>query len=163
MNARHLPLEQADPGVHILHPGDVVCTERGERLETLLGSCVAVILTDKARTIAAMCHIVHSQPAVSSEASRTASADAAIDAMYRLLMARSLNPRLCLAFVFGGGNMFPQLFKQAHVGEGNSRRVLERLAEDGVRVLLQDLGGNAYRKLSWTIGPELPQVTAVDV
>jgi chemotaxis protein CheD len=45
--------------IYTLHPGDVACGERGDRLETLLGSCVAIILTDPRRTIGAMCHIVH--------------------------------------------------------------------------------------------------------
>ena len=49
--------------VHVLHPGDVACGERGERFETLLGSCVAIVLTDPRRTIGAMCHIVHAMPA----------------------------------------------------------------------------------------------------
>jgi chemotaxis protein CheD len=149
--------------LHTLHPGDVVCAERGDRMETLLGSCIAVILTDRTRTIGAMCHIVHSQPSSNAEANPTAAADAAIDAMYRKLALRSLNPRLCHAFVYGGGNMFPALFTQTHVGEGNARQVLKRLQEDGIRIAIQDLGGNAYRRLSWTIGPELPQVVAVDV
>jgi chemotaxis protein CheD len=60
--------------------------------------------------------------------------------------------------------MFPQLFNQtAHVGERNSRWALDALAEDGVRVLFHDLGGDTYRRLSWTVGPNAPQVTAVPV
>jgi chemotaxis protein CheD len=149
--------------VHTLHPGDVICAERGDRLDTLLGSCVAVVLTDRARTVGAMCHIVHSRPVLREGAIPTASADAAIDALYSLLMDRSLSPRLALAFVYGGGNMFPSVFNQRHVGEDNGQHVLSRLASDGVPVLLQDLGGNAYRRLSWTVGPEPPRVTAVDV
>ena len=31
--------------VTTLHPGDVACAERGERLATLLGSCVAYLLS----------------------------------------------------------------------------------------------------------------------
>lgn len=147
----------------MLHPGDVACAERGDRMETLLGSCVAVILTDRARTIGAMCHIVHSEPSSSDGVNSTASADGAIDAMYEALTMRALNPRLCSALVYGGGNMFPGLFRNGHVGEGNARRVLERLARDGIPVVMQDLGGNAYRRLSWTVGPELPHVAAVDV
>jgi chemotaxis protein CheD len=149
--------------IFTLHPGDIACGERGDRLETLLGSCVAVILTDRQRTIGAMCHIVHSRPAVAGGGNPTASADAAIDAMYLQLMVRSLNPRMCYAFVYGGGNMFPSLFKGTHVGENNGRHVLDRLAFDGVRTIYVDLGGNAYRRLAWTIGPEMPDVTAVDV
>lgn len=148
---------------HVLHPGDVVCAGAGDRLETLLGSCVAVVLTDRSRTVGAMCHIVHSVSVAEGGAVPTAAADAAIDAMYHLLSMRGMNPRLCHAFVYGGGNMFPELFARGHVGEGNARHVLDRLAADGIRVALQDLGGNAYRRLGWTIGPELPQVTAVEV
>ncbi len=156
-NCRCSPLD------HTLHPGDVICAERGDRLYTLLGSCVAVVLTDRARTVGAMCHIVHSQPVVSAGAMPTASADAAIDALYRLLTDRSLNPRLAFALVYGGGNMFPSVFKQKHVGESNGRHVLNRLASDGVCVLVQDLGGNTYRRLNWTVGPDPPHVTAVNV
>jgi chemotaxis protein CheD len=140
-----------------------MCVERGERLYTLLGSCVAVVLTDPARTVGAMCHIVHCNPVASGAGMPTASADAAIDALYDLLMERSLSPRLAVAFVYGGGNMFPSLFKHKHVGESNARHVLDRLAFDGVNVLIQDLGGNTYRRLSWTVGPELPSVAAVEV
>ena len=149
--------------VHTLHPGDVVCAERGDRLDTLLGSCIAVILADRVRTVAAMCHIVHSAPAAHDSVTPTAAADAAIDAMYDQLSMRSLNPRLCHAFVYGGGNMFPALFTTSHVGQGNARRVLQRLEDDGVNIIIRDLGGNAYRRLSWVIGPDMPQVTAVAV
>jgi chemotaxis protein CheD len=161
MKAKHPRSKVVSGAAHTLHPGGVVCADRGDRLETLLGSCVAVVLTDRARTVGAMCHIVHSQPAINIDAIPTASADAAIDAMYRLLMGRSLSPRLCCAFVYGGGNMFPTVFKNKHVGEDNGRYVLDRLAADGVCVVFQDLGGDSYRRLSWTIGHAMPEVTSV--
>lgn len=37
---------QAVERVITLHPGDVVLGTRGDRLQTLLGSCVAIVLTD---------------------------------------------------------------------------------------------------------------------
>ena len=37
----------APPAMQVLHPGDVVLAQRGERLETLLGSCVALILNTR--------------------------------------------------------------------------------------------------------------------
>jgi len=148
---------------YTLHPGDIACADRGDRLETLLGSCIAVVLTDRARTVGAMCHIVYSQPSLGSGGNQTASADGAIDAMFVRLLVRSLNPRLCEAFVYGGGNMFPAVFKKQHVGQSNGRYVLDRLAAEGVRVVFVDIGGNAYRRLSWTIGPDMPAVVAVGV
>lgn len=149
--------------VHTLMPGDVVCADRGERLETLLGSCVAVVLTDRRRTIGAMCHIVHSHSACGATDNPGAFADCAVDTMYRLLRDRGFSPKLCDAFVYGGGNMFPSLVAGPHVGERNGRTVLDRLQLDGVRVIEVDLGGSNYRRVSWNIGPDLPNVTAVAV
>jgi chemotaxis protein CheD len=149
--------------VRVLHPGDVALAERGERLETLLGSCVAIVLTDPRRTLGAMCHIVHSKPATSPAKASAAYADVALDCMYALLRSRGIEPRLCEAYVYGGGNMFPGLFAEGHVGDANARWALDALAHDGVPVLFHDLGGNAYRRLSWAVGPDMPQVTAVAV
>jgi len=145
---------------HTLHPGDVACGVRGDRFETLLGSCVAVVLTDPRRTVGAMCHIVHSTSGSSSTPRDSAWGDVALDLMYEQLRQRGIAPQLCEAYVYGGGNMFPGLFGGAHVGASNARWTLDALAADGVRVLQQDLGGNTYRRLSWTVGPAAPQVTA---
>lgn len=147
----------------VLLPGDVALAERGERLETLLGSCVAVVLTDPRRTLGTMCHIVYTRLAASGSRADTAYADAALDHMYALLQSRGLNPRQCEAYVYGGGNMFPDQFAQGHVGERNAQWVLDALAHDGVPVLHHDVCGNAYRRLSWIVGPDLPQVVAVEV
>jgi chemotaxis protein CheD len=148
---------------HLLHPGDVVCAERGDTLETLLGSCIAVLLSDRKRTVAAMCHIVHCRPSLSASARTTASTDGAIDALYALLQKRALTPRLCDAFVCGGGNMFPGMVSQNPVGTENARCVLQRLAADGVHVERTDIGGNTYRRLRWVVGPESPTIISVDV
>lgn len=147
---------------YLLHPGDVACGTRGDHFTTLLGSCVAVVLTDPKRTVGAMCHIVH--VGEGRDAARNSSyGDAALDSMYALLRGRGIEPRLCEAYVYGGGNMFPGLFTQGHVGSDNARWTLDALSHDGVRVLQQDLGGNRYRKLSWTVGAQAPLVTAVAV
>lgn len=149
--------------IHHLHPGDVACAVRGERFETLLGSCVAIILTDPRRTVGAMCHIVHASPALTAAGDSTAHADTALASMYRQLRSRGIEPGLCEAYVYGGGNMFPALMRGSHVGDRNARWALATLAQDGLAVIGQDLGGCGYRRLGWTVGPRSPQVTTVDV
>jgi chemotaxis protein CheD len=149
--------------VHTLMPGDVICADRDERLETLLGSCVSVVLTDRRRTIGAMCHIVHARPATSPTDKPCAFSGVALDTMYQLLRGRGFSPELCDAYVYGGGNMFPDLVGGCHVGENNARAVLERLQQDRVRVIEVDLGGPNYRRLSWKIGPDHPEVETVAV
>ncbi len=143
-----------------LHPGDVASGTRGDQFDTLLGSCVAVVMTDPRRTVGAMCHIVHAS--TSGESRDSAWGDVALDVMYGQLRARGVMPSLCVAYVYGGGNMFPGLVQgEGHVGSANARWVLEALAADGVTVLHHDLGGAQYRRLRWTVGPGDPEVTAV--
>ncbi|RVT52283.1 chemotaxis protein CheD [Rubrivivax albus] len=147
-----------------LHPGDVRLGQRGDRLGTLLGSCIAVVLTDPRRTVGCMCHIVHAPPARPTGSPRDGAwGDVALDTMYTLLLAHGIVPGLCEAYVYGGGNMFPALVGGPHVGEDNAAWVCTALAETGIRVLHQDLGGRSYRRLSWTVGAEDPVVEAVAV
>jgi chemotaxis protein CheD len=148
------------PQTHLLHPGDVVCGERGDRLETLLGSCVAVILTDPRRTVGAMCHIVHPGGHARGD---TAFGEAALLQMQALLMARAITPALCQAWVLGGGNMFPDRYDHAHVGQANARWAMQALHDRGMCVIGQDLGGNRYRRVRWTVGDDEPQVSAVEM
>lgn len=157
-------LEAVGSVQHTLHPGDVACGARGDRFNTLLGSCIAVVLTDPRRTVGAMCHIVHSTPGNGTEPRDSAFGDVALGLMYELLSKRGISPHLCEAYVYGGGNMFPSLFGDGtHVGANNARWTLDALALDGVRVLYSDIGGNTYRKLSWTVGPDAPLALAVEV
>jgi chemotaxis protein CheD len=150
--------------VHTLHPGDVAVGCVGDRMETLLGSCVAIVLTDPRRTVGAMCHIVHAPSTTNTNASG-AYADVALDSMYALLRRHGITPRLCEAYVFGGGNMFPTLdiAPGTSVGDDNGRWVLDALAAEGIRILQNDLGGSVYRRLSWTVGRDAPHVVAVQV
>ena len=146
-----------------LHPGDVACGERGDRLETLLGSCVAILLTDPRRTLGAMCHVVHASPAPASAPHDTAYAEPALASMYRLLQGRGIVPSMCEAYVYGGGNMFPDLVGDRHVGSSNAGWALMALARDRIRVIHHDLGGCGYRRVAWTVGPGAPAVRTVPV
>lgn len=148
--------------VQVLHPGDVAVGFRGDRMETLLGSCVAIILTDPKRTIGAMCHIVHSGSSAQA-GDNTAHAEPALEAMFALLRKHGVNPLLCEAYLYGGGNMFPALFREAHVGENNSQWALDALHECGIPLINHDVGGTTYRRIRWTVGPAAPEIHAVEV
>ncbi len=162
VSARPVALRAESPG-QVLHPGDVVYAGCGERLQTLLGSCVAIILTDPRRTVATMCHVVHAGQPGQRSAQDSAYGEVALAAMARLLRSRGITPGLCEAYVMGGGNMFPRQFNLAHVGLQNARWALAALARDGLRVVLADLGGATYRRVGWTVGPGAPEITAVPV
>ncbi len=161
-HSRHFWARTGGGVVHVLHPGDVACVDRGDRLETLLGSCVAIVLTDPRRTVGAMCHIVHARPSPAGVAD-TAFGDAALSAMFRLLRLRGIVGQLCHAWVFGGGNMFPSLVSEGHVGDGNARWAMNALKAEGIRIINCSIGGAAYRRLGWTVGDAEPEVLAFDV
>jgi chemotaxis protein CheD len=148
-----------------LHPGDVACVDRGDSLETLLGSCVAILLTDPGRTVGAMCHVVHAGPPRDAPTRETAYGDAALAEMCRRLKSRGIDPQQCLAWVYGGGNMFPARREEAaadgQAGAANFEWALGALHEAGIRVLGVALGGHAYRKLRWTVGTDAPEVETV--
>ena len=148
-----------------LHPGDVVFGTTDDELETILGSCVAVILTDPRRTIGVMCHVVTASSGLSRKPNLplTAYADLAFECMCKGLLERGVVPRLCDAYVFGGGNMFPQLERPPRVGEDNVHWMLEALDEMGAQLVATDLGGVGYRKLHWVVGKGAPKVTWVPI
>lgn len=153
------------PKVHTLHPGDVACVDRGERMETLLGSCVSIVLTDPRRTVGAMCHVVHARPPVHGSLKSTAHGAGALMRMFGLLRARGIEPRLCHAWIYGGGNMFPGQVgpsaRQGNVGAANAAWAEQAVADCGIHLLGMELGGNAYRRLRWTVGPGEPELQAV--
>jgi chemotaxis protein CheD len=146
-----------------LHPGGVAIGLRGERFETLLGSCVAIILSDPRRTVGAICHLVHASPAPLSNPDCTTYGEPALAWMFQALRGQGIEPRLCDAHVYGGGNMFPWLGGGPQVGDRNVAWALDILRQHGVPVRVQDTGGAVYRRLGWTVGLDEPEVTTVDV
>jgi len=160
-----LPSAAAGPQVHTLHPGDVACVDRDERLETLLGSCVSIVLTDPRRTVGAMCHVVHARPPLQGSAKNTLHGAGALQRLFAMLRAKGIEPRLCQAWIYGGGNMFPDRVgaaaAQGNVGAANAAWAVQAMADAGIQVIGGELGGNAYRKLRWTVGPGEPELQAV--
>jgi chemotaxis protein CheD len=149
--------------VYVLKPGDIAIGTRDERLETLLGSCVAVLLSDPRRTVGAMCHIVHAGEPPAASCGDTSFARPALQALFAGLRARGVTPTLCEARVYGGGNMFPAQFSGHHVGTSNVQQVLALLKDSGIKVVSQSSGGSCYRKLAWVVGPQEPHCLEVDV
>lgn len=146
-----------------LMPGDVADGVSGDQFKTLLGSCVSVILTDPRRTVGAMCHIVHVGVPNTANAHNTAYGCVALNEMHHRLQQRGVTTRLCEAYVYGGGNMFPQLPGVRNIGMANAHWVLDALNNEGIYVVDRHLGGNGYRKVAWTVGAAAPQVDVVFV
>lgn len=154
-----LPLQR----VQWLHPGDVAMAERGERLDTLLGSCVAVLLSDPQRTMGVMCHIVHAVNRRGAHPGDTRYGPAALERMLELMTAKGYTASKCQAWLCGGGNMFPQQITDKPIGEANVLWVREQLHRLGVRVVSESVGGAHYRKVIWTVGNPAPDIDVMPV
>ena len=167
--ATHAAAEPARFESTVLHPGDVVLGQRGAQLSTLLGSCVAIILVDPRRTVGVMSHVVYVRHEGRTREDEAAAPKActqgqvALLRMTALLQAQGIDARQCQAYVYGGGNMFPGVYTHDNVGDSNVRWALQALAALGIELLHHDVGGTVYRKLSWTVGPEQPQVVSVPI
>ena len=144
-----------------LMPGHVALGRAGDQFKTLLGSCVSVILTDPRRTVGAMCHIVHVGRPNQANAHNTAFGEIAMQEMFDCMIDVAIPPARCQAYVYGGGNMFPQMFSTTHVGAKNAEWVLDFLHHFNIAIAGQDLGGNGYRKVAWTVGRQLPTVETI--
>ena len=158
---RRIPQTLVKTAVVELMPGDVALGLAGARFKTLLGSCVSVILTDPRRTVGVMCHIVHVGHPNAANVHNTAYGLVAMDEMFHRLRRLGVTPRMCEAYVYGGGNMFPQFSARRHVGTSNVDWVLDYLDEHAIPVLNQCLGGHGYRKVSWIVGVAEPVVEIV--
>lgn len=158
---RSQPIANSFSTLAELMPGDVALGQAGDQLKTLLGSCVAVILTDPRRTVGAMCHIVHVGKPNADNMKNTAFGAVAMQEMFARLRSVGVNPQMCDAYVFGGGNMFPTMFRAKHVGDSNVDWVLDFLEAHRIHVVDHCLGGNGYRKVSWTVGSGEPLVETV--
>ena len=144
-----------------LMPGDIAVGLVGDQIKTLLGSCVGILLTDPRRTVGAMCHIVHVGKPNTANTRNTAYGSVAMQELFARLQHLGISPTLCQAYVYGGGNMFPQLFSRHHVGVTNAEWSLAFLAQHHIEVLDSDLGGHGYRKVAWTVGSDAPVVELV--
>jgi len=174
----------------ILHPGDVALAERGEVLETLLGSCVALLLTDPRQTVGVMCHIVNAalhppinrgavqvvdlslstSEASSREVSQRLSQRPEGSVARSALDARFGEPAFAsMALLLSERGLDIHQCKAwligggaPHVGESNVHWGEERLARAGIDLLGSDTGGLAARRVHWRVG-EPPEVTVLPI
>jgi len=135
-----------------LHPGRVLASRASLRITTILGSCVAVCIWDRALTGGGMNHFV--LPENGDEAA--ASPRFARPAILRLLEElRGLGSRTgdLWAKVFGGASLMPASGKpQAPLGLLNVEKARRVLAAEGIPVVAEDVGETRGRKLVFHTG-----------
>ncbi|WP_374337548.1 chemotaxis protein CheD [Methyloversatilis sp.] len=138
------------PELH-LNPGQIVVAGGGQRIHTLLGSCVAVTVWHPPSARGGICHALLPERGDASRFGPGYFVDEAMDELLRELLWRA--PMTELQFkVFGGGRLFgDEAGDGSSIGERNVRRVRDHLAAFGVRPVSEHCGGRGWRTLTFDL------------
>lgn len=121
-----------------------------------LGSCIGLVLYDRMAKVGGMAHIMmpDSQRAKLSEAgvfNPAKYADTAIDEMLKGMQDLGAKKFNIKAYIFGGANMFPELFHKdafLNMGERNIDSVKEALLARKTKLVAEDTGGSIGRTIT---------------
>lgn len=130
-------------------PGEYYVTTGDKLIVTVLGSCVAVCLRDKAIGVGGMNHFLLPNDGSQQIGLMTESARYGIYAMELLinhLLKMGANRSRLEAKVFGGGNVLPGMTVN-NVGQRNAEFVLDYLDNENIFVSAKDLLGEYPRKV----------------
>lgn len=129
-------------------PGCFMVTADETELMTVLGSCVAVCLSDTQSKVAGMNHFLLPEPFLSSNALEGNAARYGVHAMELLinsLMRAGGRRNQLVAHVFGGAAVLRHL---TDIGAGNIRFARHFLANEGIPIISESVGGSEARKVS---------------
>jgi chemotaxis protein CheD len=132
-----------EPRVSLMQ-GDIEYSAEPKVLVTVLGSCVAVCLWDKARGVGGMNHFV--LPIDRTGERSTRYGDVAIDDLIAGLLRLGCQIGDLQAKVFGGAAVLPFGGGQT-VGSNNVQLALDRLRRDRIRITAQRTGGTAGQQV----------------
>ena len=140
------PLIEADRLVDgvaevFLVPGTLYCADQPTRITTVLGSCVAVCLWNRALRVGGMNHFV--LPTCRDDDRTPRYGDIAIDRLLEAMARFGAHRQETIAKVFGGANVLPYGENRDTVGERNVRIALERLRHHGIPVVARRTGGDS--------------------
>jgi chemotaxis protein CheD len=131
-----------------LHPGELFASATPTEVTTILGSCVALCLWDSRLRIGGVNHFLLPSPP-SGEAPSVRYGDTAIARLVEELERLGSQRRHLRAKLFGGASVGTgfRLRGRAHLGERNAELARKLLAEWGISIVAEDLGGTSGRKL----------------
>jgi len=131
---------------HYLYPGGLLAAAEPHLVTTVLGSCVSVCLWDQVRRQGGINHYMlplRNGEGLASPKYGNVATPRLIDKLLQL----GCTPQNLVAKVFGGASMWQNVTEQPGVGAKNVEQALRLLAERGIRVIGQDVGGETGRKI----------------
>ena len=147
------------PRLH-LNPGALLVTRQAQWVVTVLGSCVAVTMFDRASGLAAICHAMlprapGSALPASDDEQRLRYVGQVLPAMLALFQDRGVRRGRIETKLFGGANMFTWREPRVgdyKIGEANVAAVRQLLEREGLQVAAENTGGRRGRKIFFNTG-----------
>lgn len=132
-----------------LLPSDYVTARGAAHFRTLLGSCVAVCLSNRHRGVYAMNHYMLPKNPGQDEDGRYG--DTSIKRIASTLLSLDSNPKNTVARIYGGGAVVGQLGRTGGIGDKNIDMAQSALSSLGISIVHAEVGGTRGRKLDfWT-------------
>lgn len=130
-----------------LHPGDVYASARPAVITTILGSCVAVCLSEPGTGIGGLNHFLLAQQRA-GEVPSPRYGTAAIEMLINRVVSLGASRQRLTAMIFGGANVL-HAFQEGvrHIGLANVEMARTLLAHHGIPICAEDVGGTRGRRL----------------
>lgn len=128
-----------------LLPGEMAVSRQPAVLATLLGSCVAICLFNKALKAGGMNHYM--LPSGNNAETRGKYGDYASNKLIEMMLRLDPDIGNLVAHVYGGGAVVGHLSTGVGIGEKNIAVALEILEARGIRVMRKDVAGTNGRKI----------------
>ncbi|MDB4949254.1 MAG: CheD, stimulates methylation of protein [Gemmatimonadetes bacterium] len=138
---------------------------REDTLITLgLGSCVAIMLHDRATLVGGMAHVLLPEPSLARDASNPSKfATSAVPLLMDEIRALGGSASRLEARLVGGASMFTSLMGPGslNMGERNIRASREALKKANIPILAEEVGRDYGRSVRYWIGESRIVVTSV--
>ena len=128
-----------------LLPGEIAVSRQPAVLATLLGSCVAICLFNRALRAGGMNHYM--LPSGDALESRGKYGDYASNKLIEMMLKLDPNVRNLTAQVYGGGAVVGHLSAGVGIGEKNIAVAYEMLEGHGITIIKRDVGGTNGRRI----------------
>lgn len=129
-----------------LHAGDLYASRQPSQVITILGSCVAVCLWDRLTRVAGINHFMLPNDA-GQQTNALRYANSSINELLRQIAELGAERRRLEAKLFGGACVLASFQNGRDLGSKNVAVARERLSQERIRVVAEDVGGNHGRKL----------------
>lgn len=131
-----------------LNPGDWFFGRRQGRAETILGSCVSILIWHPSLRVVGLCHcLLPQQKRMDEQARKGLYVDHTVRWFVSQIQRQHLSPQHFDCWLFGGGDMFPDIASKSDIGWQNQQAARLGLVEHGFVIKGQDVGGSCYRRL----------------